>query len=126
VIVLKCKIEGVPEAVADMRRTVDREVARALTLAALDVAEDAKANHSFTNRTGKLERSIKAHNARGTFSRGTLYAEVSADTYYAQFVEEKVTYKSWAYLAPAWRRMHRRAEAHLSDALTRAATSLRG
>jgi len=105
-------------------RSVDGDMRDALTRAARRVAEDAKENHVFRNRTGKLEKSIKGKRATGSFTRGTLTAEVIADTEYAIYVENRVTYRSWAYLRPALRRMQGEIAAIMNDGITRAVRRL--
>lgn len=115
---LKFKLAGVREWVRGFRDTLEAAVAEGLTLAAGYLAEDARANHRFTNRTGELEASIAGTEARGSFWRGTMHADVRADAPYAGFVEERVTQNGrWAYLAPAWERGAATAAAFVSSAL---------
>lgn len=65
---------------------LDREVFLAVWRHAEAVAEYARGNHVFQNRTGTLEGSIQAKAPTGSFSDGTLEVEVVADADYAEFV----------------------------------------
>ena len=99
---------------------IDRAMRTAMTQAAQLVADEARARHAFTNRTGKLEKSIKGARAVGSFMRSTLRVEVIADTPYARFVEEKITYRAWAYLRPARDRTRAAVARLLNDTLAQA------
>lgn len=111
-------------ALMPLTRALDEAMRDAMTAAVQRVAQDAKDRHAFTNRTGKLEKSIRGARASGSFFRNTLHAEVIADTPYAKFVEERVTYRSWAYLRPAAARTRGEVLRILNDGLTRAVRRL--
>lgn len=66
--------------------SLDHEVSLALWRHAENVAQYARGNHVFQNRTGTLEASIQAGSPAGTFSDGTLEIEVRADAPYAEHV----------------------------------------
>jgi hypothetical protein len=107
---------AVNDAVTKMSAAVDEAMADALTQAARDIAETAQADHAFENRTGTLEREIFGREARGNFTDGTLYADVTANTAYAEYVEDKMP-----YLQPAADANADGIEHALDDALDRAA-----
>lgn len=121
---LKVRITGALPAFTALQKQLDREVKKAFADGAEDVANDAKARHAFTNRTEKLEGSIHDNAPIGTLSSDTLSVTVSATMPYASYVEEKVTYKPWAYLQPAWQRMKdsfsRKVDAAILSAIHRA------
>jgi hypothetical protein len=107
-------------AVQRLSSSLNDAMARALYLGAQDVAQDARRNHSFTNRTGRLERSIRANKPRGTFMANSLHVEIVANTPYAEFVENVTSGGIWAFLKPALRRMRGELGDRMGDALTRA------
>lgn len=117
---VQVRLATVRAALAPIARQIDADMRDAMTAAVRRIAQDARERHAFTNRTGKLEKSIRGARATGSLFRNTLSAEVIADTPYAIFVEERVTWRSWAYLRPAERRMRSEVRRILSDGLTRA------
>lgn len=98
----------------DLRGALDamlRDVDRALPFALADggqiVADEAKQNHRYQNRTGKLEANTRLRSVRGSLRSGYTI-EVVGDTKYGAFVEfgteRSGTERSRAYpfLRPAW------------------------
>lgn len=85
-----------------MLRDVDRALPFALADGGQIVADEAKQNHPYTNRTGKLEASTRLRSVRGSLRSGYTI-EVVGDTKYGAFVEFG-TERSRAYpfLRPAW------------------------
>jgi hypothetical protein len=108
---------------------VDDAVAEGATVVAELVAEEAKDHHTFTNRTGKLEASIKPGGTRGTFSRDSLAVRVTANRPYASYVEdnnpvyglgpngETVEQGTFAYLLPAYVEVEQEAHRIIEDAI---------
>jgi hypothetical protein len=66
---------------------LDDEMAHAIERAGEIIAEEARQNHAFTNRTGDLEASIRSIPPVGRFLDGTLRGGVVADMPYASYVE---------------------------------------
>lgn len=66
--------------------SADRAAEAALREGLRRVAERARSDHVFTNRTGTLEGSITEGVISGTFSGGTLEGEVDATADYAEHV----------------------------------------
>lgn len=68
------------------------------------VATDAKTGHTFRNRTGRLERSIRHGAASGNLRRG-YRVEVIGARPYGSFVEDGTSRSApYPYLFPAWER----------------------
>lgn len=104
---------------------LDDELERCVDRAATAIAASAKAQHPYTDRTGRLTRSTRAHRAHGRFTRGNLQAEVVAGardpysgTAYGSFVEAL----GFAFLEPAWERVEQGVGYELEDALEAAVT----
>jgi hypothetical protein len=74
-------------ALRELDQNLDTAMAEALQQAGEFVAQEARTNHGYTDRTGDLTRSIGVEVA-GEFFGGDLVAEVSAVTPYAKFIEE--------------------------------------
>jgi hypothetical protein len=109
-------IEGVVEATRALTNALDDEIADALERIATRIALAARTEHSFTNRTGKLEASISIGTPVGSWVRGSLRINIFARTPYASYVEdvtggsvfypgpggELIEAGKWSYLARAW------------------------
>lgn len=98
----------------ELGEALDDELEKAAREGALVVAFAAKADHAYTDRSGRLTRSIRAYAPRGSFLRDTLRAEVLARAPYASYVEGR---RAFAFLGPALERSEDRIEHHLHDAL---------
>jgi hypothetical protein len=69
------------------------------------VAGDAQQHHTFTNRTGKLERNILPRRPRGLLLNDTLSVEVVGARPYGSYVEDGTSRnRPYPYLKPAWDR----------------------
>jgi HK97 gp10 family phage protein len=87
-----------------LQASVEAHIPLALERVAANVAADAQANHTFTNRTGRLERSILPSKARGSL-RGGYTVEVVGARPYGSFVEDgTVRNRAYPYLRPAFDR----------------------
>jgi hypothetical protein len=94
----------------------------------LDVAEgvvtDAKTGHTFTNRTGRLERSIRHGAATGNLRRG-YRVDVLGATPYGSFVEDGTSRSApYPYLWPAWERREAWAEQLVEGTIVTAINAL--
>jgi bacteriophage HK97-gp10 putative tail-component len=78
-------------ALRELDQNLDSAMAAALHDTASMVANEARSNHAYTDRTGKLSRSIHAQPVDGTFTGRNLTVDVVADTPYARFVEDGTT-----------------------------------
>lgn len=85
-------------ALGNGQRALERETSHLTEVYAKDVADDARANHPYTDRTGDLTSSIQAIAGPGLYE-----AQVFAGTEYASYVEEGVSGRSrpYPYLGPA-------------------------
>ena len=124
-LVIRGTLVGALESVANLRRRLDDEMRHALQIAANMVATEARANHRFTNRTGRLERSIHATTVAGTFGNNTLHVAVSATMPYARYVEEVTGGGAWAFLRPAFARLRAELQRGMQDSLNRAVARAR-
>lgn len=114
---LTATLDGIPAALATLGESVDRQLDAALEQVSRLTAEEAQANHPFTNRSGDLESSIRPLDTFGSALGGTLTGGVVADEDYASFVEAN----GFAFLEPAFARVEASAERELDDALDSAA-----
>lgn len=106
------------ESLAGLPNALDDALEGALRQSAAAVVHSAKAEHAYTDRTGRLTRSIRAYAPRGRFSRDTLRVEIVAATDYASYVERGTTRsRPYAFLGPAAERNTDRIEHHAHDAL---------
>lgn len=83
-----------------------RDVNRALPFALADggqiVADEAKQNHRYQNRTGKLEANTRLRSVRGSLRSGYT-VEVVGDRKYGAFVEFGTERnRAYPFLRPAW------------------------
>jgi HK97 gp10 family phage protein len=76
------------QALSALEQNLDTAMAAALHDAGSMVANEARSNHAFTDRTGALSRSIHAQPVDGSFTGRNLTVDVVADTPYARFVED--------------------------------------
>lgn len=70
----------------DAERGIERAVRNTFSEHLDKVADTARANHVFRNRTGRLEGSITAGDVTGSVERGRLEGSVDATQDYASFV----------------------------------------
>ena len=115
----------VDRAIAEMLVAVEQELPRGALDGARIVAEEAAANHPYTNRTGRLQSRTQAGRVSGSALRGLIRAEVLGDTRYGGFVEHGTSRnRPYPYLGPAWVRRQddfaRAVEASLERAAVRA------
>lgn len=84
-------VEIVEELAAEELRNISREA-----------ASIARNEHSYTNRTGKLQRSTRALPITGSFMAGTLSGGIEASADYAGFVEDGTSRsRAHPFLKPA-------------------------
>lgn len=86
---------------AEVRRILaacDKAAPKALARATELVTDEARAHHTFENRTGNLEASIESVPPTGVFSHGTLQGAAAAGMPYAEYVEARPGY---AFMQPA-------------------------
>lgn len=73
-----------------------------LTEISRDAAAEARSSHSFKNKTGRLEGSIRPITTTGHFFSGNLSAGIEAEAEYAGFVEYGTrSMKARPFLEPA-------------------------
>ena len=102
-------------------RAVDDELERAVRAVSRDIRDEAKRSHAYTDRTGRLTRSIAAAPTSGRFSDGDLEGAVVATMPYASYVEEGTTRaRAYQYLGTAWVLTRDASERRVQDALERA------
>jgi hypothetical protein len=117
---IEASFTGLDQAIDAIERSLGEELPHGMASAAEVVADEAKAEHPFENRTGDLEASIHAEPAPFVGLRD-LEARVVASMDYASYVEDK---PDFAYLEPAGRSAEYGvidATAPLDDAMQRAA-----
>lgn len=76
---------------------LDDTVQAAVERSAEAVADTARRDHPYMNRTGDLEASTEADRASGAFTSDTLHVAVVAGMPYASYVEAR----GYAFLEPA-------------------------
>lgn len=101
-----------------LRHALDDQVHEAMRLISEDVAEEARGQHAYENRTGDLEASTRAVDVYGTFTLGTLVGGVTADTEYAEYVNERPGFE---FLEPAYQRVEPQIDQMLQAAIEQAA-----
>ena len=105
-----------------LARAVDGFASRGMERAGELVAENAQQHHTFTNRTGKLERNILAREPRGSALAGTLSVEVVGARPYGSFVEDGTSRnRAYPYLRPAFARTEEEIASEVDRALQEAA-----
>jgi hypothetical protein len=100
---------------ARFHRALDIKLHQGLDVISARVAAAARGQHTYQNRTGLLERSTQALEAEGSLVAGMLVGGVLADTDYAGYVEARLP-----FLAPAWARTERDADAILQASIEEA------
>lgn len=84
-----------------LQASVEAHVPLALERVAMNVAADAQAHHTFTNRTGRLEKHILPGRARGSL-RGGYTVDVYGAMPYGSYVEDGTSRnRPYPYLKPA-------------------------
>jgi hypothetical protein len=112
----------VERAIAEMLSAIEQELPKGALEGARIVAEEAAANHPYTNRTGRLQSRTQAGRVRGSALRGLIRAEVLGDTRYGGFVEHGTSRnRPYPYLGPAWVRRQDDFARAVDAALERAA-----
>ena len=114
---LTATLYGIGAALDALAEAADARLDAALEQISRLTADEARANHPFTNRSGDLESSIRPLDSFGSALDGTLTGGVVADEDYASFVEAN----GFAFLGPAFERVEASAERELDDALDSAA-----
>ena len=114
---------GLVEAIDAMERAVAGEMLPLMLEIGQGVADDAKTGHTFQNRSGRLEGSIRHGAASGSLRHG-YHVDVTARRPYASYLEDgTATIQGYAYLWPAWERREawaeNLAETELTAALSR-------
>lgn len=107
-----------------LERAADMRVRTALSMFAQEVADHAKQNHGYTDRTGKLTTSIRAGQVSGTFGTG-LRVDIIAGSRgvnYAPYVEFGTSRsRPFRFMQNALQAKLPRAEQLIEDALDLAA-----
>lgn len=102
-------------AIRDLSDAVEQAIHGAVAEHAARISDAARAEHAYTDRTGRLTASLRSYAARR--AGDLVVAEVVADTEYAEFVERRARF---AYLAPAHDRVapyfEQDAEQRMTDA----------
>lgn len=112
----------VDEWLGRLKDALDQQVRAALELTCSAVAEEARNNHPYTNRTGDLEAMTQPGGIAGSFYDDTLIGDVSADMPYASFVNDR---PEFAFLEPAFERSSGKIDRILADAIQRAVSLAR-
>lgn len=100
---------GLEAWVDELAAAVDDGADAGLAAASRLVADEARAGHTFANRSGDLEASIRPLDVAGRARDGEVRGGVVADEEYASYVEER---PGFAFLMPAW--LAREADAALA------------
>lgn len=99
---MRAVIEGFDEALDGLLAGLDQEMPEAVTDAAKIVAEEAATTHSYTNRTGDLQKMTVPGVTSGRFTTNDLEGEAIGDTPYGKFVDEGTVYMTARpFLKPA-------------------------
>lgn len=102
---LSLDLDSVLAASDRLRHALNNQMAVAMQTVSDDVAEEARQGHTFQNRSGDLQGSIRVTEVEGNYLLGTLRGGVEADMEYAEFVEERMP-----FLQPAWERVEPHAD----------------
>ena len=111
---LRINLRGVNAAARRAEVAAFAGLERAVTQIAERVASEARDGHTFTNRSGDLEQSIRAIDTY-TGLDGVITGGVIADEDYAEHVEARA---GFAFLEPAWERVEPEADAMIDRALS--------
>lgn len=104
-----------------LRRSLNDELERAVRGVSRALRDEAKASHSYQDRTGTLTRSIVVAPTHGTFTQDTLEGGVIANAHYASYVEDGTSRaRAYEYLGSALALQRDEVQANLDDALERA------
>lgn len=107
---MHCEITGIEELIRETEMTLDAVVWAEASLGAIDVANEAKSVHRYTNRTYLLESRTTTGRVDGLFMRGTLRVQILGNTKYGGYLEDGTSAieakrgdaKWFAFLWPAW------------------------
>jgi len=97
------------------------EIDAVVALISETIAEEARSNHPYQNRTGDLQASTQALEPTGSFYSDTLLGEVVALEDYATYVEDK----GYQFLEPALEAKSSQIDRMLNDAIERAVAMVR-
>ena len=95
---LRLDVDGVESEARSFLSFLDAELNEAMRLSGRVVAEEARSSHSFRNRTGDLEDSIRGLRATGRATEGTLSGGAEAVMPYASYVEQWSEYLGTAFV----------------------------
>lgn len=114
------RFEGVDAAIGALRAAIDAELTAGMLRGAQIVADDARREHPYTNRTGRLEsRTVPG---RVVLLAGSVRAEVLGDTRYGRYVDEGTAHsRPYPFLFPAWERRQDAVASEIESALSLAA-----
>lgn len=113
--------DGAGAALHLLARSIDGFASLGMERGASLVAGSAQQHHTFTNRTGKLERRILPRRPRGSLLAGTLSVEVVGDRPYGSFVEDGTSRsRAYPYLRPAFERTEDEVAAEMERSLQEA------
>ena len=119
---MEVRLEGFEEAATALLAALEEEMPGAVDEVARGIAEEAAANHPYSNRTGLLEQRTVAGATEGRFSEDDLRGEVLGDTRYGRFVDEGTSrMAARPFLAPAEQRKQGASGEALEAGLRRAA-----
>lgn len=105
----------------ELADAIDEELFAAFHEIARRVAQEARANHPYQNRTGTLESRTLPGPVTGRASQGTLTAEVGAYTGYAGYVEYGTSHaQPYPFLHPAAEKIEEESERIIDEALRQA------
>lgn len=117
-------VREVLQAFQKLERAADMRVRTALAMFAQEVADHAKKNHEYTDRTGKLTTSIRAGQVKGTFATGMSVDIIagSRSVNYAPYVEFGTSRsRAFRFMQNAFEAKLPRAEQLIEDAMDLAA-----
>ena len=111
-------VSAVQAGIRRLRESVEHEMREAARRSSQRLAQQARQDHPYQNRTGTLERSTIAVPPSGSFLAGTLQTAAVGNTPYASYLEAR---GEFAFLQPAWRAVEGQVDYDLQTALGRAA-----
>lgn len=117
--------DAIHNAISELESSLEEEMHGATDDAAAIIANAARANHAYTNRTFLLEHMTLPGRTEGSFMAGTLRGYATGDTFYGGFVEELHDGR-FAYLRPANNRTQSQQSRALERRLIRAVRRSRG
>lgn len=116
------RMRGLERATHALRDAADDGADDGMARASALVAAQARARHTFTNRTRTLEGSIHHVEPQGRLRDGTLTGGVAADADYASYVD---ALDGYAFLLPAFVARQSEAARVMDLALQRAVNGVR-